>query len=355
MTKIKGLSIQKLILFSTALLAVILFLIIKGITDNSILNVPDQRMGQRWSPNGGSAEISVFFMNGSVKTPDDLGYVEYEIIQALNQESIDLTSKNTGARLLASCFSANGRISMVSEYGKADLSALGVGGDFFLFHEPEFISGSAILPDDLNSDYCILDESAAWKLFGSSDVAGQTVYVGEIPLIVKGVVKLPQGKVYKAAGIKQDFCYINYDFLSKYGACDQVSTYEIVMPNPVPGFAYDKVKKYIGVDDSAMVIVDNTARFGIINRLKNIQELKYRSMSNAPIAFPFWENMARYVFDNSSIMTVIYLLLAIYAGMMVLVLIIVLIVQNKDSIVRMIVDDFDNIRSILVRKIRGGS
>lgn len=309
-------------------------------------------MGERWSHEGGAAQVSAFLRFDSLTSPDDLGYVEYQLLESFSQESIEVTSANPSARLIASCYSAGGSISVYSEYGKVDLSAIGVGGDFFLFHEEDLICGSYISADDWNQDYCILDESAAWKLFGSSDIAGQIIYVGNIPLIVKGVVKMPDSNIYKRAGLKNDFCFITYDFLLENGTAEGVSTYEVVMPNPVPGYAISKLQKYINASNDAVVLVDNTTRFGFINLLKNLKDIKYRAMDLSQVAYPYWENVARYELDRLSVLTLIYLIFATYAIIMLVVIIVILIVVNRDGIAYLFKKLFSDIREFLVSKTR---
>ena len=44
-------------------------------------------------------------------------------------------------------------------------------------------------------DYCIIDQDAAWQLFGSNNVAGMTVKIGGIPHIIAGVVERPADNV----------------------------------------------------------------------------------------------------------------------------------------------------------------
>lgn len=98
-------------------------------------------------------------------------------------------------------------------------------------------------------DYCIIDQDAAWQLFGSNDVVGMTVYIGNVPHIVTGVVRRPQGRMEKAAGLTSTVVYVSYETLEAYGTNNGINHYEIVMPNPVDEFAYGKVKEGIGIDE----------------------------------------------------------------------------------------------------------
>lgn len=63
--------------------------------------------------------------------------------------------------------------------GKSNVKTYGVGGDFFLFHPYTLLSGSYIAESDFAQDRVVLDENLAWQLFGSSDVAGMEVTIGE--------------------------------------------------------------------------------------------------------------------------------------------------------------------------------
>lgn len=50
-----------------------------------------------------------------------------------------------------------------------------------MFHPLKLITGSYFSGNDLMQDYCIIDQDAAWQLFGSNDVVGMTVYIGNVP------------------------------------------------------------------------------------------------------------------------------------------------------------------------------
>lgn len=83
--------------------------------------------------------------------------------------------------------------------GKSNVKTYGVGGDFFLFHPYTLLSGSYIAESDFAQDRVVLDENLAWQLFGSSDVAGMEVTIGERNYPVAGVVRLEDDKATKKA------------------------------------------------------------------------------------------------------------------------------------------------------------
>ena len=73
-------------------------------------------------------------------------------------------------------------------------TTIGVGGDFFLFHPLPLRSGSYISNRDFTYDRVVLDEELSWALFGSYDVAGQTVWISNEPYVVAGVVSREKDK-----------------------------------------------------------------------------------------------------------------------------------------------------------------
>lgn len=329
---VRGLSFKKLILFITAIVSLIIFFVLKGIVNSKINSLTDQQIAQRWSSEGGYSQVSAFFNDEAEVTPDTLSYFEYQLESKLKEESITVTSDNPSARLFASCYTAEGNISVTCSQGSVSLDALGVGGDFFLFHPVELLSGSYFDSDDIGEDYCLIDEVAAWKLFGSSDVAGQIVYVGDVPLEIKGVFKQPEDKISKAAGAVTQSCYINYSFLQNYGSIGAVTSYEIVMPNPVPDYALTKVKENLGINEENVVYVENNTRFSYINRYNLLKNLSTRSMVTNGVAYPWWENKARSAEDFVTVYTVLYIVFILYSVVTVLVLVISLIYMNRELI-----------------------
>jgi len=350
---VKGLSIKKFILLLTAILTFILFWIVRGITNSQIFGLQDQKMAERWAPEGGYAQVSAFLPETQGITPDTLQYFEYSLKDALKKESIESESTNPDARLIASCYTAEGTISVKSAYASVNLKAVGVGGDFFQFHQLELLGGGYFSENDINDDYCVLDEVAAWKLFGSNDICGQVIYVGEVPLIVRGVVAQPEDKISKTAGAGKEMCYVSYNFLSTYGSISGVTDYEIVMPNPVPGFAMGKVKSLLGVNENDMVIVENSDRFSMENRWYLLKNIRYRSMVTQDISYPWWENVARSYEDLVVWLTVLYLALIAYTVVVIIILLTILIVVNSDLIKAVFMEYVVNRISLLFTKMRG--
>ena len=231
---------------------------------------------------------------------------------ALLDASVVQESVNPGARLWADAYSADGQITLSNEKTSLTADAIGIGGDFFLFHPLTLLNGAYFSGNDLMQDYCVIDEDAAWQLFGSNDVAGMTVYIGGIPHIVTGVVQRPSGRLAEAAGLDSTLVYVSYQTLTELGTSHGINHYEIVMPNPVTGFAYNYVKEKLGSNEKEVEVVENTSRYSILSRLKLLVQFGTRSMNGKAIIYPYWENIARGYADILALMALFMILFLVY-------------------------------------------
>lgn len=303
---------KKCIWYGSAVVSFLLFLLLLG-WSNHLANAQDaQQMAYRWSENKDAAQVSCFFSSKAEVTEDTIKNFEYSLKNVLQEASITETSENPSARLWVDAYSADGKITLTNGKNTLDANAIGIGGDFFLFHPLKLITGSYFSGNDVMQDYCLIDQDAAWQLFGSNDVEGMTVYIGNVPHIVTGVVKRTEGRMDKAAGLDSTVVYVSYETLDTYGTNNGINHYEIVMPNPVSGFAYDKVKEGIGVDEKNVEIVENTSRYTLLNRFKTIFKFGTRSMNGKAIIYPYWENLARGYEDIIALLTVFMILLLLY-------------------------------------------
>ena len=190
---------KKCIWYCSAVVSFLLFLLLLGWT-NHLANTQDaQQMAGRWSEKKDVAQISCFFSSKAEVTEDTIQSFEYSLKNVLQEASITETSENPSARLWVDAYSADGKITLVNGKNTLDANAIGIGGDFFMFHPLKLITGSYFSGNDLMQDYCIIDQDAAWQLFGSNDVVGMTVYIGNVPHIVTGVVQRPDSRMDKAS------------------------------------------------------------------------------------------------------------------------------------------------------------
>ena len=279
--------------FAVGIITIILLLIIGILT--IILQVgqktlPEQLAAMRWSQDKDCAQLSCFYSTQAYVTEEEIDHLRYNLEQKLKEQAIEPNTEN--ARLYLDAYSARGQISVQSDKKSIEVDAIGVGGDFFYFHPLTMLSGMYFSGDALMQDSVILDEEAAWQLFGSNDIEGQIVTIAGQQYRVAGVFERAQGDLETMAGNKDTTIYMFYPELEKIAACS-ITCYEVVMPNPVKGFAF-KVLSEAGVTDETMVkIVENSQRVSYESFYNIWKNRAARSMKTDDIVYPFWENLAR--------------------------------------------------------------
>lgn len=311
---------KKRILGISGAISFAIFLILLLVSNSLGKSQLSQQMAERWSDEGGVAQVSCFFSVDAYITQDGIEEFEHSIDSALAEASVLQTSENPSARLWVDAYSADGTISISSDKSSLEADAIGIGGDFFLFHPLTLVSGHYFSGNDLMQDYCVIDRDAAWQLFGSSDVSGMMVYISGIPHIITGVVERPAGRLAEAAGLDSTLVYVSYETLERLGRSNGINHYEIVMPNPVTGFAENFIRENLGRDAAETEVIENTSRYSFLSRLRMITQFGIRSMNGKAIIYPYWENIARGYEDILTTITLVGMLFLIYAVVIALAL-----------------------------------
>ncbi len=308
----KGFPMKKIVLGITGGISFLVFLVLLLVSNHLANSQMTQTAAERWSRDGNVSQVSCFFSVGSGITEDEIIEFEHTVDGVLTEASVVSESENPGARLWADAYSADGQVTLSNDKTSLTASAIGIGGDFFLFHPLTLLNGAYFSGNDLMKDYCVIDEDAAWQLFGSNDVAGMTVFIGGVPHIVTGVVHRPDGHLAEAAGLDSTVVYVSYQTLTELGESHGINHYEIVMPNPVTGFACNYVREKLGAEEKEVEVVENTTRYSTLSRLRLITEFGTRSMNGKAIIYPYWENMARGVADILMVLTLFGILFLLY-------------------------------------------
>ena len=283
------------------------------------------------------AQVSCFLPADQTKTEADI----QSFHQTLDAEMVtaSLTAPEGGS-LYDDAWSGKATLSIEGKRGSVSVKTLGVGGDFFLFHPLVLRSGSYLTAKDFMQDRVVLDEELAWSLFGSYDVAGQTVTIGGRPYPVAGVVHRESDSATKKAYQDGPGMFMSYGALNAIQKTG-IDCYEIVMPNVVSGFARQLVsEKFAGIASAGdtsggttssagtgtgstagtgtgtaaaaavaqptastaqAVVVENSSRFSLGNLLKVQRNFGVRSMNENGILYPYWENAARLTEDYAAL------------------------------------------------------
>ena len=155
------------------------------------------------------------------------------------------------------------------------------------------------------ADRVVVDAQTAFNLFGSSDVAGMEVTINGKTFPIAGVVKSEDDFATAAAldagteassdptGVQsasKAMIYMSYAALNAMAELP-IDCYEIVLPDPVSGFAKKLMTEKFPVGEG--VIVQNTGRFSLSGLISVIGKFGKRVMTTNGVIYPYWENAAR--------------------------------------------------------------
>jgi hypothetical protein len=165
----------------------------------------------------------------------------------------------------------------------------------------KLLSGSYIYEDDFSRDRVVLNEALAWALFGATDVAGMSVTIGDVPYFIAGVVQSEDDPASVKAGADEPCIFVHIEEFHDYGD-SVISSYELVMPNPIKNYARNFAMDKLQGDG---VVVENSGRYSLSNIFEIIMNFGDRSMGESGILFPYWENAARYTEDMAALRVVL--------------------------------------------------
>ena len=251
----------------------------------------DQQAAARWSDADDYAQLSCFYPITENPTDYDFQSLYHSIEEALQGASME--KENELAKLFVDAYSVTGSLTLSTDNGTMEVNAAGVTENFFLFHPVTLLTGSYFDEEMLMEDGIILDEDAAFQLYGSNDVVGMPVYIGNQSFYIRGVVERAAGYLEEAAGLSSSLCYVPVQTLLELGVVEGSYTYEVLMPNPVDGFAKNILVTALNDTENKLEIVENSSRFSPSARKEILYDYALRSMSSKGMIYPYWENIAR--------------------------------------------------------------
>ena len=274
-----------LLLVFLAVICAIAFTCISRQLDS--LNTAERWQGTSEMP---FTQIACFLPVDNPKSTDEIAQFRNTLDNKLVERSLE--SKN--GNLYVDAYSAEAKLTVKGDHGSAQIRTIGVGGEFFLFHPLLLRSGNYISESDLMQDKVILDETAAWTLFGSSDVAGMSVFIDDRPYYVAGVVHREDDFATREGYGDEAGMFLSYDSFYELTG-NGVTCYEVVLPNLVSGFGLDLVRENFDVGSGDLV--ENSLRYSLKNLVSVIGDFGVRSMRNNGVIYPYWENAVRMTED----------------------------------------------------------
>lgn len=281
-----------------------------------------EQVAAAWDAEGHTAHISVFFSESekyswkqqdALETQYQIDSWYHNLEKKITEASIETAGvTNSNARSIVFGYHATGKVTLENNKNKVEVNAYGVGGDFFLFHPVKLLHGSYFSQSDLMQDRIVIDTETAWQLFGSNDVVGMFVTIGETPHMVVGVYERDRGAFLDAAGNAVSSVYVSHTTLQNYGTYHGMESVEYLLPNPVTGFGKGLIEEQCQNMDVAFVEHQN--RFEAFSLLNVIKQFGTRSMVLNGITFPYWENMARAYEDILAALLILEFVFWAYTG-----------------------------------------
>jgi len=197
----------------------VLLLLLAGISGLFLRHVtgmlPSQQAAARWggADAGRFAQVTAFLPEyGGLNQQTMNGFMS-NVFGALVLEGL---APHTPAGAPVFAYSAEGMLSVSSDArGPIETYVTGIGGNFFLFHPVQVISGASLPTESLNRDLVVIDETLAWRLFGATNVAGMEVIIGGRPYVIMGVYRPLDNFASRAAYGDMPHMFLFYDEMSR--------------------------------------------------------------------------------------------------------------------------------------------
>jgi len=269
-----------------------------------------QHQAERWQGESELpfSQLSCFMSVDEKLSMEQIYTFRKAMMDKFHEAALDI---ETDVQLFCDAWCAFGKVNVSSGQGKGEVSAVAVGGNFFDFHPIRLLSGNYISPNDLMKDRVLLDEDTAWLLFGGTELSGMSFKINGVPFVVAGVIEREQDfaslKAY-SSGMGIYMSYEAYSDLLPAGAAaaaadadmqaaDEagINCYEVVMAEPVDGFAMNLAKEKFPIGGG--LLVDNSKRFDYGTIIKLVKAFGERSMQTHGVILPYWENAARCIED----------------------------------------------------------
>lgn len=307
-----------------------------------------QHQAERWQGESEMefSQLSCFMSVDEKLSMEQLYAFRKAMTDKFHEAALDIGSD---AQLFCDAWCTFGKVNVSSDRGKGEVSAIAVGGNFFDFHPIRLLSGNYISPNDLMQDRVLLDEDTAWLLFGGTELSGMSFKINGVPFVVAGVIEREQDfaslKAYTSGmGVYMSYeAYKNlFDTSSTVSAAGTDSTktqasdtvgincYEVVMAEPVDGFAMNLAKEKFPIGGG--IIVDNSKRFDYGTIIKLVTAFGERSMQTHGVILPYWENAARCIEDWCFALLVAAIITAILPAVLLIITAVRYFRRGKDKL-----------------------
>ncbi len=269
-------------------------------------SLPDQRAALAWDASGGSRQVSAFISQDEQMIPDQLIAQRKSVDNALSEAGLTPPSEN--ARLWVDAYSTRGKLTLTTPRTAQEMQVIGVGGDFFLFHPYKLVSGAYFGASDLMRNRIVLDETAAWQLFGATQVESMSLTIDGIDYTVAGVIQNETDDAVVGALNGSPIVIVPFEALGDAA----ITCYEAILPEAVKGLALTTFQNSLTAAPENMQLRENSTRYTLWKLLEALPNFAARGVQVKPLIYPYWENAALTVENYAMLAAAGVVLFAIY-------------------------------------------
>ena len=319
---------KRIIIGVLALVGLALLLLFGGIVRRLQTLQSDQLAAARWGDD--AVQISCYVSSYAGLYADGIVSLEEAISNSLQN---DFSAAETDSTWYDAYSCDGGNVSALgAKTGKKTLQMTLVSETYFQMHPYTLLSGNRLSEADTSTNRVVLDEAAAWNLFGGIDVAGMTVTFENRICEVAGVIRLPDDFA-SAQATENDLpgIYMLYsDYLAGLNADGgeqepAITCYEVVLPELVENYGYSLMEEIFesvsaswngeeGITDNSdstqttvrsdYRLVQNTDRFSLVQVWDYLfHHTDYITRTEA-IAYPASENAALILLHRIAMLTI---------------------------------------------------
>lgn len=316
---------KKLVLLCINIILIVAFIVLSIFAKKGVRMLYSQQEARRWEDEKNSyAQVSAFASPGRNLQAEDIASIRSSVMETLSKDSLNESSR--ASRVWIDAYSGECKTEFRKDNNTLSVTAVGVGGEFFQFHPIPLLSGSYISEEDLNQDRVVVDENFAWAMFGSNDIVGMQIWLGNSIYTIAGVTAVDEESLYRTAYGDSNRIYMPYSQLKKQQENLMITCYEAVMPNPISNYAFYTLRTACGIEEENeevikkaenpldfedIQVMENSNRFDTMKLLEGLKNRKLQVMRPNSVGYPVWENLARVEVQRQQNLLVLRFLLLI--------------------------------------------
>lgn len=254
------------------------------------------------------AQLAAYLTEDDHLTPDGMMGLRVSLESALTEAAVDPVSSY---RLAASCEQT---VSLARGTVTAEALATVYFGDWFGLHPQIPLHGGILRESAATTEFCVIDDLAAWRIFGATDVCGMDLTVNDRVYTVSAVLRADRGKYAEFYGEKPRI-YILWSSAAMRDTRLTFTTLEALLPDPYTDAAKTMFSEAVASYTEETVSV--TDRFSVPSLYKNIRDLTHLGVMEGK-SYPYYENAARVMETKCAILlafeTACYALAVLFFG-----------------------------------------